>query len=106
MLRSIPMPKQHGPSSLLFPRSASHTFIGDAFSSTYVYQMIIAQTTRDTSVRSLLSKMKEVYTFLTEADLQHIESMKKIVEGIFRQTLECSYFIREYAKNEKFRKLT
>ena len=49
--------------------------------------------------------MNEVYTFLTEKELRDIESMKSVVERITLQTLECSYFIQEYSKNEKFRKL-
>jgi hypothetical protein len=49
--------------------------------------------------------MNEVYTFLTEEELWHMEFMKIFVERITRQTLECSYFIREYSKNEKFRSL-
>lgn len=68
--------------------------------------MIIDQKTRDNSVRSLLSKMDEVYTFLMKEDLQDIESMKTVVERICYQTLECSYFIREYSQNKKFRKLS
>ena len=50
-------------------------------------------------------KMNEVYTFLTKKELRDVESMKTVVERITRQTLECSYFIQEYSKNEKFRKL-
>ena len=65
--------------------------------------MTFEQETLDDSVLSLLSKMSEVYTFLNKAELQDIESMKTVVERIGSQTLECSYFIREYAKNEKFR---
>ena len=61
---------------------------------------------RDSSVGSLLKKMNEVYTFLTEKELRDIESMKSVVERIILQTLECSYFIQEYSKNEKFRKLS
>ncbi|KAF8342414.1 WD40 repeat-like protein [Amanita rubescens] len=64
---------------------------------------IIDQVNRDDSIRSLLLKMDEVYTFLTGEELQRIESMKSVVECITHQTLECSYFIREYSKNEKFR---
>jgi hypothetical protein len=71
---------------------------------TYVYQTIIAQTSRDDSVCSLLSKMDEVYTFLIHADLQDIKSMKTVIDNIYHQTLECSYFIREYSQNETFRK--
>lgn len=68
--------------------------------------MIIAQTTRDDAVRSLLSKMDEVYTFLMKEELRDIESMKTVVERICYQTLECSYFIREYSQNKGFRMLS
>lgn len=68
--------------------------------------MVIDQTTRDNSVRSLLSKMNEVYTFLMKEELRNIESMKTVVERICYQTLECSYFVREYSQNKKFRKLS
>ena len=67
--------------------------------------MIIDQTNRDNRVRSLVSKMNEVYTFLVKEELRDIESMKTVVEHICYQTLECSYFIREYSQNKNFRKL-
>jgi hypothetical protein len=83
------------------------SFTGNEYNLTiYVYQMIIDQTTRDNSVRSLLSKMNEVYSFLMKEDLRDIESMKTVVERICHQTLECSYFIREYSQNKNFRKLS
>jgi hypothetical protein len=68
--------------------------------------MVIDQTTRDNSVRFLLLKMNEVYTFLMKEELRNIESMKTVVERICYQTLECSYFVREYSQNKKFRKLS
>jgi hypothetical protein len=49
--------------------------------------------------------MNEVYVSLTKAGLSEIESVKEVVERISQQTLECAYFIQEYAQNEKFRKL-
>ena len=67
--------------------------------------MVIDQVNRDKSIGSLLLKMDKVYTFLTRKELRDIDSMKIVVERITLQTLECSYFIQEYAKNEKFRKL-
>ena len=73
---------------------------------TYGLQIIIEQAHLDVSVCELLSKMNEVYTFLTTAELKVIESMKTIVERITHQTLECSYFIQAYCANQKFRKLT
>ena len=46
--------------------------------------------------------MNEVYEFLTKAQLRVIVSMKSVVERITDQTLQCSYFIQEYSRNEKF----
>ncbi|KAH9487260.1 Vegetative incompatibility protein HET-E-1 [Psilocybe cubensis] len=69
----------------------------------FASKAIVNQNIRDGSIVSLLKKMNDVYIFLTAADLRDIESMKGIVEQICRQTLECSYFIREYAQNTKFR---
>lgn len=62
--------------------------------------MIIDQTIRDDSLRSLLPKMHRAYTFLTQAELQDIEFMKTVVERICHQTLECSYFIQEYSQTK------
>jgi len=70
----------------------------------YGLQMVIDQIHCDDSVHALLSKMDEVYTFLTTAGLDDIQSMKAIVERITRQTLECSYFIQAYCGNPTFRK--
>ena len=48
--------------------------------------------------------MDEVYKFLLGEELRRIESMKIVVERMTSQTLECSRFILDYSKNEKFRK--
>jgi len=72
----------------------------------YGLQIFIEQAYLDISVGELLSKMNEVYTFLTTAELKAIESMKVIVERITHQTLECSYFIQAYCGNPKFCKYT
>ena len=72
----------------------------------YELQIIIEQADLDVSVCELLSKMNEIYTFLTTAELKAIESMKAIVERITLQTVQCSYFIQAYCANQKFRKLT
>ena len=66
-------------------------------------QAIVDQTNRDDSVRALLSKMDEVYTFLSTAELDDIKSMKTIIERITRQPVECSYFIQTYCGSQKFR---
>ena len=72
----------------------------------YGLQIIIEQAHLDISVCELFSKMNEVYTFLTTAGLNDIRSMKVIIQRIAHQTLECSYFIRAYCANQKFRELT
>ena len=71
----------------------------------YGSQIIVKQAHLDDSIRDLLSKMDEVYTFLTTVGLKDIQPMKPIVERITRQTLECSYFIQAYCGNQKFRKV-
>ena len=71
----------------------------------YRYQIIIDQANRDDSIRALLSKMNGVYMFLTTAELDHITSMKAIVERIAIQTVQCSYLIQAYCANQKFREL-
>ena len=72
----------------------------------YGLQVIIEQVHLDASICALLSKMNEVYTFLTTAELNDITSMKTIVERITHQTVQCSYFIQAYCVNQKFRKWT
>ena len=67
-------------------------FFDDKIRSTLL--MIIDQTNRDNDVGSLLTKMNEAYTFLTQAELRDIKSMKTVVACICKQTLECSYFIQ------------
>lgn len=91
---------------LLCFQGSAHPIFTRCSLTIYVYQMIIDQTTRDNAVRSLLSKMNEVYSFLVKEELRDIESMKTVVERICYQTLECSYFIREYSQNKNFRKLS
>ena len=71
----------------------------------YRSQIIIDQANRDDSVCELLSKMNDVYRFLTAAELKAIESMRAIVERIALQTVQCSYFVQAYCTNQKFREL-
>ncbi|KAG1792328.1 uncharacterized protein HD556DRAFT_1380511 [Suillus plorans] len=67
-----------------------------------VSKTITLQATRDDSISQLLSKMDEVYIFLTENDLAALTSMKSVVVRICQQTLECSYFLRDYSKSKNF----
>ena len=102
--RFILTDKRRGLSSLLFRRSGCWTSL--VTQSNQQLQIIIDQANRDDSVRALLSKMDQVYIFLTTAGLNDIKAMKATVDRITRQTLECSYFIQAYYGNQKFRKLT
>ena len=72
----------------------------------YELQAIVDQVNRDDSIHALFSKMDEVYTFLTNAELDDIGSVKTIIERITRQTVECSYFIQAYCGNQRFSKST
>jgi len=72
----------------------------------YGWQIIIEQAQLDVSTCALLSKMNEVYSFLTTAGLNEIKFMTTIVERITHQTVQCSYFIQAYCANKKFRELT
>ena len=72
----------------------------------YDLQIIIDQTNRDDSVNALLKKMDDVYMVLTIANMDDIRSMKVVVERVTRQTVECSYFIQAYCRNQEFGKLT
>ena len=106
MYRFILTRKQRGLSSLLFPKSGCYASLVTQSNLIYELQIIIDQVHLDDSVRELLSKMHEVYTFLTTAGLNEIQSMKAVVERIAHQTLECSHFIQAYYANQKFCELT
>ncbi|KAG1792158.1 uncharacterized protein HD556DRAFT_572080 [Suillus plorans] len=64
-------------------------------------KMILDQAHRDVAVRLLLSKISEVYTFITEKEeLAKIESMLSIYVKIAQQTLVCADFISHYAETK------
>jgi hypothetical protein len=47
--------------------------------------------------------MADTYAFIHLAEpLKKIDSQKSIILSLTQQTLECSYFIRDYAKNKGF----
>jgi len=59
----------------------------------------------DTSVQRLVEIMNNAFTFLHEAEhLDHsaTQSQKDILGCIAKQTTECAYFIRDYARNKDF----
>ena len=66
---------------------------------------ILAQKERDDNIGRLLETMSDVYTFVLEADpVKKVESHKRILAAMTQQTVECAYFIREYATNKSFSK--
>ncbi|KIK33561.1 hypothetical protein CY34DRAFT_35281, partial [Suillus luteus UH-Slu-Lm8-n1] len=64
-------------------------------------KMILDQADRDDAVSRLLSKISEVFTFITEEkELMKIQSMLATYGKIAQQTLECADFIRHYAETK------
>jgi hypothetical protein len=58
---------------------------------------------RDDSIHGLAETMADTYAFVHLAEpLKKIDSQKSIILSLAQQTLECSYFIRDYAKNKSF----
>ena len=47
--------------------------------------------------------MDDAYAFVHEAEpLKKINSHQRVVVLITQQTIECAFFIRDYAKNKRF----
>ena len=66
-------------------------------------KIILAQRDLDDSIRHLVVTMNDMYAFIHEAEpLEKIESHRQIVALMMQQTVECGYFIRDYAKNKDF----
>jgi hypothetical protein len=66
-------------------------------------QVILAQTERDQSIQSILERLGEVYTFMSQKDtLSQISSKRRIAGRIVQQTVECAHFIRDYSKKKSF----
>ncbi|OAX41284.1 hypothetical protein K503DRAFT_798122 [Rhizopogon vinicolor AM-OR11-026] len=68
---------------------------------TAVYKVVHSQFVRDQCVHRLLSVMRETYDLITSVEgLKKIESQAKTITSLAHQTVECSYFIREYMKSK------
>jgi hypothetical protein len=66
-------------------------------------KIILAQKDRDDCIDRLVEIMDDVYSFVHDAEpLNKIESHKRIIAVIAKQTTECSYFIRCYTMNKSF----
>jgi len=65
------------------------------------WQMILDQAARDDAVSTLLTKVSEVYDFITEGGtLAEIKSMQATYVKISQQTLVCADFIAHYAETK------
>lgn len=59
-----------------------------------------AQFARDRSIRRLVTAMHETYSLVSGVEeLRRVESQEKTINSLARQTIECSYFIRDYMQN-------
>jgi WD40 repeat protein len=64
-------------------------------------KMILDHADSDDAVSSLLSKISEVYTFITEEEeLSKVQSMLATYGKIAQQTLECADFITHYSETK------
>jgi hypothetical protein len=67
------------------------------------FKVVLAQIARDDSVNHLVETIADAYSFVREAEpLKEFKSQKRILVQMAQQTMECGYFIRDYAKNKNF----
>ncbi|TDL14446.1 hypothetical protein BD410DRAFT_833076, partial [Rickenella mellea] len=66
------------------------------------HKTILAQSDRDDRIQQLYEIMDNVYAIVIQAETSEIESHKKVIGCMVRQTTECGYFITSYAKNKNF----
>ena len=65
--------------------------------------MVIAQKERDNNINALAKTIGDTYEFIHAADaLKIIDTQKKIIMSLTAGTIQCSYFIRDYAQNKNF----
>lgn len=67
-------------------------------------QPFVDQLHRDNAVKDLLDIIDDTYTFILTADsLKDLDQRRKsILANLSKQTIECAYFIRDYAKSSAF----
>jgi hypothetical protein len=62
--------------------------------------MVKGQQDRDQKISSLIRTMEETYSFVTLVDeLKKNEVLQDVVEQLLKQTIECGFFIQEYARH-------
>jgi hypothetical protein len=63
-------------------------------------QVVHAQFERDGRIDRLITVMHDTYSLISGAkELKRMESQKETINFLARQTVECSYFIRDYKQN-------
>jgi hypothetical protein len=66
-------------------------------------QAVIAQKDRDDSINELAKIMGETYALLQEVDpLKKVKSHESTIISLMKKTIECAYFIRDYAEIKNF----
>jgi major membrane immunogen (membrane-anchored lipoprotein) len=61
------------------------------------------QIERDGKITDLVQDIQDLYAFLKATDpSKYDERQKKIVTSLAQQTIECAYFIRQYASDPNF----
>ncbi|KZS91859.1 hypothetical protein SISNIDRAFT_397550, partial [Sistotremastrum niveocremeum HHB9708] len=67
------------------------------------YKIFQAQKQRDGAIAHLIDVMDDTYAFVIESEeLFKVESQRKFLEKLAKQTTECGYFIADYAKDKTF----
>jgi hypothetical protein len=62
--------------------------------------MVQAQQHRDQRILDLVNMMEDTYSFVVSADeLKNRSDLQEIVKRILKQTIECGYFIQQYAQH-------
>jgi hypothetical protein len=63
----------------------------------------MTQKDRDDSINQLVETMGETYAFLQEVEpLKKVRSHEAIIISLMMQTINCGYFVRDYAKVKNF----
>ena len=63
--------------------------------------MVLAQKDRDSKINALIDVMADTYNFVHDVDpLGKVKCHTKTIMLMVHQTIDCGYFIREYAKDK------
>ncbi|KAG1747418.1 hypothetical protein EDB19DRAFT_304742 [Suillus lakei] len=68
------------------------------------YEVIRQSAACDIGIRGLMDTMHDTYNLITTAEaLGHLRKRRDIIDAIVQQTIECAFFIRDYAdKRDNF----